>query len=165
MAFVSVSDFEKQAKVELERNALDYYRSGAGEELTLGYNREAFKRFVFYYLFFKLNLIYNFRPFNIHLIIFIANRLRLRPRCLRNVAELETSCSIWGEHFKWPLGIAPVAMQRMAHPEGEKGTARAAGRAGCLFILSTLSNTSLEEVAAAAPETCKWFQLYIYKDR
>ncbi|XP_017867880.1 PREDICTED: peroxisomal (S)-2-hydroxy-acid oxidase GLO5-like [Drosophila arizonae] len=135
MSFVSVSDIEKQAMVELEQNALDYYRSGAGKELTLGYNREAFKR------------------------------LRLRPRCLRNVAQLETSCSIWGEHFKWPLGIAPVAMQRMAHPDGEKGTARAAGSAGCPFILSTLSNTPLEEVAAAAPETCKWFQLYIYKDR
>lgn len=46
MAFVSVSDFEQKASVELEKNALDYYKSGAGEQLTLRLNREAFQRFV-----------------------------------------------------------------------------------------------------------------------
>ncbi|XP_032292652.1 uncharacterized protein [Drosophila virilis] len=135
MAFVSVSDFEQKARVELEKNALDYYKSGAGEQLTLRLNREAFQR------------------------------LRLRPRCLRDVSQLETSCMILGHHIDLPLGIAPVAMQKMAHPDGEVGNARAAGVAGCIFVLSTLATTSLEDVAAAAPETCKWFQLYIYKDR
>lgn len=72
---------------------------------------------------------------------------------------------ILGHHIEFPLGIAPVAMQKMAHPVGEIGNARAAGVAGCIFILSTLATTSLEDLAAAAPETCKWFQLYIYKDR
>ncbi|XP_030555544.1 peroxisomal (S)-2-hydroxy-acid oxidase GLO5-like isoform X2 [Drosophila novamexicana] len=135
MAFVSVSDFEQKASVELEKNALDYYKSGAGEQLTLRLNREAFQR------------------------------LRLRPRCLRDVSQLEISCMILGHHIEFPLGIAPVAMQKMAHPVGEIGNARAAGVAGCIFILSTLATTSLEDLAAAAPETCKWFQLYIYKDR
>lgn len=64
-----------------------------------------------------------------------------------------------------PIGVAPTAMQKMAHPDGECANARAVGRAGSIFILSTLSTSSIEEVAAAAPETIKWFQLYIYKDR
>lgn len=135
MALVCVEDFEKKAEAHLEKNALDYYRSGAGEQFTLGLNREAFRR------------------------------LRLRPRCLRDVSRLDISCEIFGERMKWPLGIAPTAMQKMAHPDGEVGNARAAGKAGSIFILSTLSTTSLEDLAAGAPETIKWFQLYIYKDR
>ncbi|XP_017106728.2 uncharacterized protein Hao [Drosophila bipectinata] len=135
MALVCVEDFEKKAEAHLEKNALDYYRSGAGEQFTLGLNREAFRR------------------------------LRLRPRCLRDVSRLDISCEIFGERMKWPLGIAPTAMQKMAHPDGEVGNARAAGKAGSIFILSTLSTTSLEDLAVGAPETIKWFQLYIYKDR
>jgi len=92
-------------------------------------------------------------------------RLRLRPRFLRDVSHLDVSCEIFGEHLQWPLGIAPSAMQKLAHPDGEIGMTRAAGKAGSIYILSTLSTTSLEDLAAAAPETCKWFQLYIYKDR
>ncbi|XP_030555536.1 peroxisomal (S)-2-hydroxy-acid oxidase GLO5-like isoform X1 [Drosophila novamexicana] len=150
MAFVSVSDFEQKASVELEKNALDYYKSGAGEQLTLRLNREAFQRVV---------------RLRFNLGFWLLGLLRLRPRCLRDVSQLEISCMILGHHIEFPLGIAPVAMQKMAHPVGEIGNARAAGVAGCIFILSTLATTSLEDLAAAAPETCKWFQLYIYKDR
>ena len=55
--------------------------------------------------------------------------------------------------------------QRMAHPEGEVAAARAAQAAGTVFILSTISTSSIEEVAEAAPHVIKWFQLYIYRDR
>ncbi|XP_034478210.1 peroxisomal (S)-2-hydroxy-acid oxidase GLO5-like [Drosophila innubila] len=135
MALVCVSDFELKANLKLEKNALDYYKNGAGEQVTVELNHEAYKR------------------------------LRLRPRFLRDVSHLDVSCEIFGEHLQWPLGIAPSAMQKLAHPDGEIGMARAAGKAGSIYILSTLSTTSLEDLAAAAPETCKWFQLYIYKDR
>ncbi|ALC40602.1 CG18003 [Drosophila busckii] len=135
MELVCVKDFERQAFAKLEKNTLDYYKSGAGEQFTLEQNRAAFRR------------------------------LRLRPRILRNVSQLDISCRILDEQLKWPMGIAPSAMQKMAHPDGEIGNARAAGKAGAIYILSTLSNTSLEDVAAAAPNTCKWFQLYIYKER
>ncbi len=64
-----------------------------------------------------------------------------------------------------PIGIAPTAMQRMSHPEGECASARAAQEAGTVFILSTIATSSIEEVAEAAPRAEKWFQLYIYKDR
>ncbi|XP_034102246.1 uncharacterized protein LOC117566807 [Drosophila albomicans] len=135
MELVCVEDFEQQADRKLEKSAKDYYKSGAGDQFTLGLNREAFKR------------------------------LRLRPRCLRDVSQLDISTTILGHQQKWPLGIAPTAMQKMAHPDGEIGNARAAGKAGSIFILSTLSTTSLEDLSAGAPDTTKWFQLYIYKDR
>ncbi|KAJ8980293.1 hypothetical protein NQ317_005213 [Molorchus minor] len=64
-----------------------------------------------------------------------------------------------------PIGIAPTAMQRMAHPEGECANVRAAQAIGTIFTLSTISTSSIEEVAQAAPNGIKWFQLYIYKDR
>ena len=79
--------------------------------------------------------------------------------------------SLWtsvldGRHrLSMPIGIAPTAMQRMAHPEGECASARAAQEKGTVFVLSTISTSSIEEVAEAAPEAVKWFQLYIYKDR
>lgn len=67
--------------------------------------------------------------------------------------------------MKMPIGISPTAMQRMAHPDGECANARAAEKEGLIFTLSTISTSSIEEVAAAAPNCVKWFQLYIYKDR
>jgi 4-hydroxymandelate oxidase len=63
-----------------------------------------------------------------------------------------------------PVLIAPTAFHRMAHPDGERATARAAGQAGTIMTLSTLSNTPLEEVAAVATAP-QWFQLYVYRDR
>lgn len=64
-----------------------------------------------------------------------------------------------------PIGIAPTAMQKLAHPEGEIASAKAAGKCGTIFILSSFSTTSIEEVAEKVPETVKFFQLYIYKNR
>lgn len=56
-------------------------------------------------------------------------------------------------------------MHKLAHPEGEIGTARAAGRCGTIFILSSYSTTSMEEVAEKVPETIKFFQVHIHKTR
>uniref|UniRef100_A0A0K8VG76 (S)-2-hydroxy-acid oxidase n=1 Tax=Bactrocera latifrons TaxID=174628 RepID=A0A0K8VG76_BACLA len=135
MVFVCVDDFEKKAHSVLEKSVLDYYRSGAGEQYTLNLNREVFRR------------------------------IRIRPRFLRDVSNIDTRCKVLGIDLKWPLGIAPSAMQKLAHPEGEGGNARAAGNAGSIYVLSTVSTMSIEEVAAAAPDTNKWFQLYVYRDR
>ncbi|XP_061396854.1 uncharacterized protein LOC133332468 [Musca vetustissima] len=133
--FVCVTDFEEEAHKIIDKKALDYYRSGAGEQFSLNLNREAFRR------------------------------LRIRPRCLRDVSKLDTSCTVLGHQLKWPVGIAPTAMQKMAHNDGEGGNAKAAGEMGTIFIQSTLSTMSIEEVAQTAPDTIKWFQLYVYKDR
>ncbi|CAH1406690.1 unnamed protein product [Nezara viridula] len=131
----SVADFERFARAKLPSSAAGYYRSGACGEHTLAFNQSAFQR------------------------------IRIRPRVLRDVSTRDMAVTIQGREVKVPIGVAPTAMQKMAHPDGECANARAVGRAGSVFILSTLSTSSIEEVAAAAPDTIKWFQLYVYKDR
>lgn len=133
--FVCVDDYEKYAINNLSPSVRDYYKSGAGEEHSLRWNREAFKRY------------------------------RIRPRVLRDVSKRDISTIILGKKILMPLGVAPTAMQRMAHPDGECANARAAEAAGTIFILSTISTSSIEEIAEAAPKCIKWFQLYVYSDR
>lgn len=132
---VCVDDFEKIARSILPKNAFDYYRSGSCKECSLRINRSAFEK------------------------------LRIIPRVLRDVSACDASVTMLGSKVSFPIAIAPTAMQRMAHPDGECATARAAGDAGVVFTLSTIATSSIEEVAATAPHTIKWFQLYIYRDR
>ena len=61
--------------------------------------------------------------------------------------------------------IAPMAFQRLAHPEGEIATARAAAATGTIMCLSTLATTSPAALAEAVPDVARWFQLYVFKDR
>lgn len=91
---VSLDDYEKQAQELLPRNALDYYRSGAGDEQTLRWNRSDFGNF------------------------------RIRPRFLRNVTTRDSSVNIFGSNVSFPCGISPTAMQRMANQEGEIANAK-----------------------------------------
>src|SRR5207244_1741710 len=70
-----------------------------------------------------------------------------------------------GREISMPLLVAPVAFQRMAHPDGELATARAAAAAGTIMVLSTLATSTPADVAAAAPGSPRWFQLYCFKDR
>ncbi|HET6463952.1 MAG TPA: alpha-hydroxy acid oxidase, partial [Candidatus Krumholzibacteria bacterium] len=79
-------------------------------------------------------------------------------------AERDTTTSVLGEKVSMPVLIAPTAFHRLAHADGELATARAAGKAGTIMIVSTLSNTAVEDIAATATGPL-WFQLYIYKDR
>src|SRR5208282_1961598 len=83
---------------------------------------------------------------------------------LVDVAERSLHTTLLGAGVSAPIVIAPTAYHRMAHPEGELATARAAEAAGTLYVVSTLATTRLEEVAAASGGP-KWFQLYVHKDR
>lgn len=132
---ICIEDYEKYACEHLTPSVKDYYNSGAGEEYSLKLNTEAFKKY------------------------------RIRPRFLRDVSKRDLSTTVLGEEISMPVGVAPAAMQRMAHPDGECANARAAEAAGTIFTLSTISTSSIEEVAEAAPKGIKWFQLYIYTDR
>ncbi|KAJ1729671.1 Hydroxyacid oxidase 1 [Coemansia sp. BCRC 34490] len=141
---VSLDDFERLASQSLDRNALDYYRSGAQDMITLRENQRAFDRIV------------------------------VRPRILRDVSHVDTRTTVLGAEVASPVCIAPTAMQRMAHPDGECATVRAAKRKQTCMVLSSWSTTSVEDVAKAAaeietevgsPESPRWLQLYIYKDR
>lgn len=132
---VNISEYERYAKDNLPRNAHDYYASGSNDMITLRENREAF------------------------------SRLRIVPRVLIDVTKVDTHTTILGERVSSPICIAPTAMQRMAHIEGELATSRAAAKHDTLMTLSSWSTTSLEDVANAAPGGYRWFQLYVYKDR
>ncbi|CAH2099791.1 unnamed protein product [Euphydryas editha] len=133
--YISLKDLEEAALAILPKNARDYYKSGATDEYTLAENRRAFQR------------------------------LRICPKCLVGLTSCNLSTTILGEKVSMPLGISPTAMQRMAHPEGETANARAAQANGVIYTLSTIATSSIEEVAKAAPNAIKWFQLYIYNDR
>lgn len=131
---INVFDYEARAAQLLGPMAFDYYASGAHDEVTLRDNREAY------------------------------DRLRLRPRMLRDVSERDTSTTLLGRRHPAPLLIAPTAFARMAHAEGELAVARAAGALGLTMTLSTLATTSIEDVRAAATGPL-WFQLYVFRDR
>ncbi|XP_057315504.1 uncharacterized protein LOC130656629 isoform X2 [Hydractinia symbiolongicarpus] len=132
---VCVADIEAIARKNLTRNALNYYVSGADGEQTLSENCKAF------------------------------DRLRIRPRLLRGLNQVDMTCHTQNKQFKIPICIAPSAMQKMAHPIGEIGTALAAESFGTCMGVSTLSTTSYEEIAKAAPNCHLWMQLYVYKKK
>jgi 4-hydroxymandelate oxidase len=112
----------------------DYYAGGALDEITLRDTRTAYDRIPIYF------------------------------RTLVDVSRRSLETTVLGERVSMPVLVAPTAFHAMAHPEGELATARAARAAGTLMIVSTLSNTSVEDIARAAPGPL-WFQLYVYKDR
>ena len=118
---VCVADFERLAESRLEPGAFGFYAGGAGDERALTGNVAAWER------------------------------LRLRPRVLVDVSEVTTATTVLGTPVSMPLLVAPTAFQRVAHPDGEPGMARAAAAAGTLMCLSTMATATPEEVAAAAP--------------
>ena len=134
MDLVNISDFEVAARAKLPAMAYAYYASGAWDELTLRANREAYER------------------------------IMLKYRVLVDVSNRDLSTSVLGDQISMPIMVAPVALQKMAHPDGELATAAAAGAAGTIMILSTLATSSIEEVMKVATGAL-WFQLYVYKDR
>jgi len=87
-----------------------------------------------------------------------------RPRALVDVSRAETTTTVLGTEISMPLVVAPVAFQRMAHPDGEPGMARAAAAARTIMCLSTLATSTPAEVAEAAPGAPRWFQLYVFRD-
>lgn len=131
---VSLADFEPLARLAMEPSAFDYVAGGAWDEVTLAENEVAWRRY------------------------------RLRPRVLVDVSRIDPSTTMLGRATALPLAIAPMASQGLAHAEAEVATARAAAAAGVPFILSTMSSCSMEEVASAAPDGVRWFQLYTQAD-
>jgi len=131
---LNLHDLERLALERLAPLVRDYYASGADDEVTLRDNRAAF------------------------------DRLKLHYRVMVDVGTRDLTTQVLGHTVALPVLLAPTAFQRLAHPEGEVATARAAGAAGTIMILSTLSTTPVEEVVAASRGPV-WFQLYVYRDR
>ena len=131
---LNIFDLERLAKERLPVLAYDYYRSGAWDETTLKANREAYEK------------------------------LKIHYKILVDVEKRDLSTTIFGQHVDFPILVAPTAFHKLAHPDGELATGRAAVKAKTIMTLSSLSTTTIEEVAEATNKTF-WFQLYINKQR
>lgn len=129
----SLQDVEEVARGKLSQLAYDYAAGGAGGESTLRANVDAFSKW------------------------------RVRPRFLVDVSKRDLSTTLLGQRYPVPFGVAPTAFHKLFHAEGEVGVARAAAARGMLHCVSTLSTTSVEDIAAA--NSRRWFQVYIHKDR
>ena len=132
--FLTVDDYEPVARERLPADVYDYYAGGAGDEWTLRENRRAFDDWV------------------------------IRPRMLAAAYPPDPSTAILGADVSFPVLVAPWAYQGLAHPDGERATARAAARAGTIMAVSSTAVDVLEEVASAS-EAVKWWQLYLFTDR
>jgi len=126
--------FEPLARQRLSQMAYDYVRSGGADEITMRENRLAFER------------------------------LRLSPRVLADVSQLDTRISLFGTEHEHPIMLAPIAYHRLYHPEGELGTARGAGAAGAVMVVSSFTTTAIDEIARNTQRPI-WFQLYVQRDR
>ncbi|WP_367131575.1 lactate 2-monooxygenase [Saccharothrix sp. HUAS TT1] len=85
---------------------------------------------------------------------------RIVPRMLTDATRRHLGTSLLGTDLPAPVLLAPVGVQSILHPDGELATARAAAELGVPFVLSTASSHTIEEVAEAAGDAARWFQLY-----
>ncbi|HEY5100274.1 MAG TPA: alpha-hydroxy acid oxidase [Gaiellaceae bacterium] len=131
---INVADYLDAAAAKVDPGIWCYFEGGAGDEVTLRANVDAYGRW------------------------------RFRPRMLVDVSEVSTATTLLGTPVASPLGVAPFAMQRLIDPEGEVATARAAGAAGALMCVSTLTTSTHAEIAEAG-DGPRWLQLYVLNDR
>src|SRR5256885_3868690 len=118
--FLNISDYARAAQAKLSQGVLDYYEGGALDEITLRENTAGWERLKLYY------------------------------RVLASVGPRQLGTTTLGQPISMPIVVAPTAFHKLACAEGEIATARAAKTTGTLFILSSLSNTAMEEVFAEA---------------
>ena len=131
---VNLHEYEPLARASMSPMAWDYLAGGGGDERTLAWNRERL------------------------------DATRLYPRVLHDVSEVDMRLSLLGVDLPFPVLLAPTGVQRLFHAEGEIATARGAGSAGALYILSTAATTTIEDIAAVASGPL-WFQMYVQRDR
>ncbi|CAG9988779.1 unnamed protein product [Clonostachys byssicola] len=93
------------------------------------------------------------------------NRYKIRPRVLRDVSNIDTSTTILGTKVSWPFGFSPAASHKLAHPDGELATSRAAADAGICMALSAYATCSLEDVIAQGKGNPYFMQFSILKNR
>lgn len=92
-------------------------------------------------------------------------KLKLRPRVLRDIVEIDTSVTLLGARVTTPIMVAPTGRHHLFHANGERETARGTAAAGALFVMSTSGATTVEDVAAERGAAPQWFQLYMQPDR
>ena len=132
---LTIDDLRRIARKRTPKAAFDYADGAAEAEISLARARRTFAE------------------------------LQFNPAILRDVSTVDTGWEVLGKRVELPFGIAPTGFTRMMQTEGEHAGASAAAAAGIPFALSTMGTTSIEDVAAAAPNGRNWFQLYMWKDR
>jgi 4-hydroxymandelate oxidase len=130
----SLGDFEEMAKTKIPHTAWEFFNGAVADEITMRWNKEAYQK------------------------------IRLKPRILVDVSKLDTRVTLFGQEHAFPILLAPTAYHKLAHPEGELATARGAGAADVTMVVSTVSTTSIEDIAGVAKSPL-WFQLYVQEDR
>ncbi len=130
VTLVNLHDYEALAQQRMTPVIWDYFQGGSDDEVTLRNNRSAFER------------------------------IRLRPRVLIDVSNVQMQTSVLGIPVNLPILVAPMAAHALVHSEGELATARGTGQAGTILTVSTFSTYNLEEVAAVATGPL-WLQLYL----
>lgn len=128
-------DLEAAARERLDPMIFDYFAGGADDERTLTEAPLAWRHW------------------------------RLRPHVLRDVSSANGRTRLLGRDVAAPIGVAPMAFQRLAHDDGERATVAAAAELGLPVTVSTFATVTLEELAAIAPDAVRWFQLYVHRDR
>jgi (S)-2-hydroxy-acid oxidase len=132
---LSINELERLATERMDKQTRDYYNEGAESGLTIYENTSAYRKY------------------------------RLRPRVPRNIAKVDSSVEIFGTKNTVPYGVAPAAMQRLAHSDGELATARACKNKNVVMGLSSFSTTTLEVVASASGGVPNILQLYLFEER
>ncbi|KAL8786915.1 MAG: hypothetical protein Q9195_007994 [Heterodermia aff. obscurata] len=132
---LTIAELGKHAEIRMDKLTRDYYNEGADSGSTLLENSQAY------------------------------NKYRIRPRVLRDISTIDTSCPLFGRRHALPLGVAPTAMQCLAHPDGEIATARACKEAGVVMGLSSFATSTLEDVAEASASNPHVLQLYLFEER
>ncbi|HEV7451791.1 MAG TPA: lactate 2-monooxygenase [Pseudonocardiaceae bacterium] len=131
---MTADGLEAAARDVLPAQVFGYVAGGASTERTIAANREAFARW------------------------------RIVPRMLRGVTDRDLSTTVLSTPMAAPVLTAPVGVLGMVHPDAERAVTRAAAALGLTSVLSTASSTTLEDVAAAAPDAHRWYQLYWPRD-
>ncbi len=135
LSCLTFAELEEHAEVRMNKQTRDYYNEGADSGSTLLENIQAYAKY------------------------------RIRPRVLRDISRIDTSVDLFGARQSIPLGVAPTAMQCLAHPDGEIATARACKIARVPMGLSSFSTSTLEEVASAQGNNTRVLQLYLFEER
>jgi 4-hydroxymandelate oxidase len=131
---INLFDYEQEAERRIPPAHWGYIAGGANDEVTVGANRAAFDRLV------------------------------IRYRTMIDVTTRNPATTVLGVPVSMPVLVAPTAMQKLAHADGECATARASRAAGTLMVTSTTATTRLNEVIDTSPGPM-WFQVYLYQDR
>jgi len=127
-------DYEAAARARLESAVFDYFAGGSDDEFTVTDNHSAWQR------------------------------IRLRPRVLRDVSTIDMATTLLGSPVAAPIAVAPMAAHGLVHDDGELATAEGVAAAQMLYTVSTMATRGMEDIAAVARGAPRWFQLYVRGD-